>query len=59
MERIAVSVTLPVMTFIPTDSGFMLLEDSARLLRDIFPNYPELQPVCPCPVLEPQPAPRS
>jgi hypothetical protein len=41
------------MTFIPTQTGFMRLEDSARLLRAIFPNYPSLEPHHPAPVLEP------
>ena len=39
--------------FIPTRTGFMRLEDSARLLRLIFPNYPNLQPCYPAPRLEP------
>ena len=41
------------MTFIPTPSGFMNLEDSARLLRSIFPKYPSLEPRYPAPTLEP------
>jgi hypothetical protein len=40
------------MTFIPTQTGFMRLEDSEKLLRAIFPNYPSLQPCCPVPRLE-------
>ena len=40
------------MTYIPTQAGFMQLRDSARLLHSIFPNYPELQPCNPVPVLE-------
>lgn len=40
------------MTYIPTQAGFMRLQDSARLLRTVFPNYPELQPCNPVPVLE-------
>jgi hypothetical protein len=40
------------MTYIPTQAGFMQLQDSARLLRAVFPNYPELQPCNPVPVLE-------
>jgi hypothetical protein len=40
------------MTYIPTQTGFMQLQDSARLLREVFPNYPELQPCNPVPVLE-------
>jgi hypothetical protein len=43
------------MTFIPTKSGFMRLEDSEKLLRAIFPNYPNLEPRYPAPVLEPIP----
>jgi hypothetical protein len=31
------------MTFIPTQTGFMRLEDSEKLLRHIFPNYPSLE----------------
>ena len=41
------------MTFIPTNAGFMRLEDSEKLLRAIFPNYPNLQPCYPTPTLEP------
>jgi hypothetical protein len=41
------------MTFIPTQSGFMRLEDSEKLLRAIFPNYPSLEPCCAAPRLEP------
>jgi hypothetical protein len=40
------------MTYIPTQAGFMQLQDSARLLHAIFPNYPELQPCNPVPLLE-------
>ena len=40
------------MTFTPTQSGFMRLEDSEKLLRAIFPNYPELEPRYPAPSLE-------
>ena len=40
------------MTYIPTQAGFMQLQDSARLLRMVFPNYPELQPCNAVPVLE-------
>jgi hypothetical protein len=32
------------MTYIPTQTGFMRLEDSEKLLRAIFPNYPSLEP---------------
>jgi hypothetical protein len=41
------------MTYIPTPSGFMSLEDSEKLLRAIFPNYPGLEPRYPAPALEP------
>jgi len=41
------------MTYIPTQAGFMRLEDSERLLRAIFPNYPSLEPCYPGPALEP------
>jgi hypothetical protein len=41
------------MTYIPTQTGFMRLEDSEKLLHVIFPNYPGLQPCCPAPRLEP------
>jgi hypothetical protein len=41
------------MTFIPTQTGFMRLEDSEKLLRAIFPNYPNLEPCFPTPALEP------
>jgi hypothetical protein len=41
------------MTFIPTQNGFMRLEDSEKLLRAIFPNYPSLEPCHPTPCLEP------
>ncbi len=43
------------MTYIPTQNGFMCLEDSEKLLRVIFPNYPSLEPRYPAPVLEPIP----
>ena len=42
------------MTYLPTESGFMRLEDSEKLLRAIFPNYPNLQECHPAPLLEPQ-----
>jgi len=41
------------MKFIPTQNGFMRLENSEKLLRAIFPNYPNLEPCCPAPPLEP------
>ena len=37
------------MAYLPTQSGFMNLEDSARLLCAIFPNYPTLIPCHPAP----------
>jgi hypothetical protein len=40
------------MTFIPTQSGFMRLEDSEKLLLAVFPNYPSLEPCHPAPRLE-------
>lgn len=40
------------MTYVPTQAGFMQLQDSVRLLRAVFPNYPELQPCNPVPLLE-------
>jgi hypothetical protein len=41
------------MTYSPTQTGFMRLEDSEKLLRRIFPNYPNLEPRHPAPRLEP------
>jgi hypothetical protein len=41
------------MTFITTQTGFMRLEDSEKLLRAIFPNYPSLEPCHSTPRLEP------
>jgi hypothetical protein len=41
------------MTFIPTQTGFMRVEDSERLLREVFPNYPSLEPCHSAPALEP------
>ena len=41
------------MTYIPTQSGFMNLEDSGKLLHAIFPNYPALEPCRRPPILEP------
>jgi len=40
------------MTYVPTQSGFMRLEDSEKLLHAIFPNYPGLEPCRPAPRLE-------
>ncbi len=42
--------------FIPTENGFMRLEDSQKLLRAIFPNYPSLEPCYPAPVWNRLPA---
>lgn len=42
-------------TFIPTQSGYMRLEDSHKLLLTIFPNYPSLEPCHSAPRLEPRP----
>jgi hypothetical protein len=42
------------MRFIPTQTGFMRLEDSEKLLRAIFPIYPGLMPYHSAPRLEPQ-----
>ena len=47
------------MTYIPTPSGFMNLEDSEKLLRAIFPNYPSLEPCHRPPSLEPIPQGRA
>jgi hypothetical protein len=41
------------MTYIPSNSGLVSIEDSRRILRAIFPNYPELSPCNPAPPLEP------
>jgi len=41
------------MTFIPTQTGFVRLEDSEKLLRAIFPNYPDLEPCHHAPRLQP------
>ena len=43
------------MTYIPTQTGFMYLQDSEKLLRAIFPNYPNLEPCYPAPAAEPIP----
>jgi hypothetical protein len=40
------------MRFIPTQTGFMRLQDSEQLLRAIFPNYPSLEPCRSAPSLE-------
>ena len=41
------------MTYTPTKNGFMCVEDSAKLLRAIFPDYPTLIPCHPAPPLDP------
>lgn len=41
------------MTYIPGKSGMVSIEDSQRLLRAIFPRYPELTPCNPAPTIEP------
>jgi hypothetical protein len=41
------------MTYIPTQNGFVNLEDSEKLLRAVFPNYPSLEPCHGAPSLEP------
>ena len=41
------------MTFITTQTDFMRLEDSKKLLQAIFPNYPSLEPCMSAPSLEP------
>ena len=41
------------MTYIPNHVGMVSTEDSRRILRAIFPNYPELKPRYPVPALEP------
>jgi len=41
------------MTYIPTQAGFMNLEDSEKLLHAIFPKYPSLEPRYRAPALEP------
>ena len=41
------------MTYIPSNTGLVSIEDSRRILRAIFPNYPELRPCNPASALEP------
>lgn len=41
------------MTYVPTQNGFMQVQDSKKLLLAIFPNYPTLTPCHPVPNLEP------
>lgn len=40
------------MTYIPNLVGMLGIEDSRRILRAIFPNYPELKPCNPTSMLE-------
>jgi hypothetical protein len=40
------------MTYVPKQAGFRELQDSAWLLRVVFPNYPELQPCHPVPACQ-------
>ena len=41
------------MTYTPNNTGMVSVEDACRILRTIFPNYPELKPCNPTPALEP------
>ena len=41
------------MTYIPSETGMVAISDSARILRAVFPNYPDLQPCNSTPSLEP------
>jgi len=41
------------MTYVPNSAGMVSIEDSSRILRAIFPNYPELKPCHLAPTLEP------
>jgi len=41
------------MTYTSAKNGFICVEDSAKLLRAIFPNYPTLIPCHPAPPLDP------
>jgi hypothetical protein len=41
------------MTYIPSETGMVGVADSARILRAVFPNYPDLQPCNSIPGLEP------
>ena len=40
------------MTYVPNQAGMASVEDSRRILRAIFPNYPDLMPCDPVPRLE-------
>ena len=48
-----------MLTYIPTQAGFMQLQDFARLLRVVFAKYPELQGCNSVPVLEVAAAPSA
>jgi len=39
--------------YVPNSAGMVSVEDSSRILRAIFPNYPQLKPCHPTPTLEP------
>ncbi|HVN20111.1 MAG TPA: hypothetical protein VMU05_15095 [Dongiaceae bacterium] len=39
--------------YIPNDRGLIGIEDSRRILLEVFPKYPELKPCNPVPRLEP------
>jgi hypothetical protein len=41
------------MTYTPTAAGMVSIQDSARILRAVFPNYPDLHPCHVSPILEP------
>jgi hypothetical protein len=41
------------MTYTPNKVGLISIEDARRILRTIFPNYPELKPYNPAPTLKP------
>lgn len=41
------------MTYIPNQVGMVSIEVASRILRAIFPNYPELKPCNPAPTLVP------
>jgi len=40
-------------TYVLNSAGMVSIEDSSRILRAIFPNYPELKPCHPAPTLDP------
>ncbi|HVO62559.1 MAG TPA: hypothetical protein VMT53_16615 [Terriglobales bacterium] len=46
-------VGVKAMTYLPNNAGMVSIEDARRILRAIFPNYPELKPCNPPPSLEP------